>query len=169
MGIAEILAARKQNKEAPAVAKKEISIFAEDILEDEIDYYIPANTKFLPNNVVDPLFLAVMAPLIRSPYALYGIHPEYEWWLLLDENHIHVLNTFVPIPAQILFNQYMQYNPPLRTEHLHRLYCTISRIQLNTPPIYLPRILEIIAKESIKPLDNPESNDYNCGMLWSSK
>lgn len=168
MGIAEILAARK--KPQPKEERKEESIFAEDILEDEIDHYIPANTKFLSNNVVDPLFLAVMAPLIRSPYTLYGIHPEYEWWLLLDENHIHVLNTFMPIPEQILFNQYMQYNPPLRTEHLHRLYCTISRIQLNTPPIYLPRILEIIAKESIKPLDNPEFSGYtDTSILWITR
>lgn len=162
MGIAEILAARK--KPQPKEERKEESIF-----EDEIPYTFPVNTKFLPNNVIDPLFLAVMTPLIRSPYHLYGIHPEYEWWLLLEENHIHVLNTFMPISAQDLFDQYMKYNPPQQTQHLHRLSCTITRIQLNTPPIYLPRILEIIAKESIKPLDNPESNDYNCGMLWISK
>lgn len=155
MGIAEILAAKKKAEE-----RKEESIFEEDILEDEIPYTFPVNTKFLVNNVIDPLFLAVMTPLIRSPYHLYGIHPEYEWWLLLEENHIHVLNTFMPISTQDLFDQYMKYNPPLRTEHLHRLSCTITRIQLVVTLVYLPRVLEIIEKESIKPIDSPSPNGY---------
>lgn len=155
MGMAEILAAKRHANTPVKKEIKEVSIFEEDILEDEIPYALPHDTRFLPNHVVDPLFLACMAPLIRSPYALYGIHSEYFWWLLLAENNVHVLNTFPLISEQTLFSYFMKYNPPLRSHHLHRLYVTIFRIQLNMPPIYLPHILEIIEKESIKPLDNP--------------
>ncbi len=169
MGIAEILAARKNAViEKPAIRKEE-SIFAEDILEDEIDYKVPHDARFLNNYKVDPLFLACMKPLIRSPYQLYGIHAEYYHWLLLrDDNNVHVLNTFPPISGVTLLNAYMEYNPPRVPGHLHSLYCTISRLQLNMPPVYLPAILEIIRKESIKPLDNPEFFGYTDTSIFGN-
>lgn len=160
MGMADILAAKKQNKPVETVEKREISIFAEDILEDDLEPDSPTtgyytNNRFLDNSKVDELFLAVLTPLVKNPYALYGIHFEYEMWLLLGDDHLHVLNSFVPIPEQVLFDAYMRYNPPVRTHHLHRLYVAISRIVLITPSVYLPKILELIKTASIKPLDNP--------------
>ncbi len=164
MGIAEILAARKAGQKAPP---QSTSIFSEDILEDEVPesddppYLAPKNAKYLDNYRVNELFLAVMTPLIRSPYTMYGVHSEYYWWMLLTgDDNVHVLNTFPLIPEQVLFDAYMKYNPPIRVHHLHRLYVTITRLQLNMPPIYLPKILELIKTASIKPLDNPGFSGY---------
>jgi hypothetical protein len=132
MGLAEILAAKRQNKPLP-IEKADTS-------------YI-SNDKYLPNYEINPLFLAVYTPLIRDPYSTFYHHFEYAVWLLSSEN-VHVLNTFPPISPDVLFHLYMKHNPPKCAHDLHRLYVAISRICLVVPPIYLPQIEEIIRKNS---------------------
>lgn len=142
MDLAAILAARKQNKTVPTTTIKETKVAEEDA--DFVPYL--ASGKYLPNYQVDALFLACLTPLIRFPYQLYAVHNEYYWWLLSPDDNVHVLNTWFPISDQVLFDCYMQYNPPKTAHELHKLYVTISRIQLNMPPIYLPSILELIKR-----------------------
>jgi hypothetical protein len=142
MDLAAILAARKQAK--PQTLEPPSKIEATEIDPDFVPYL--ASGKYLPNYEINPLFLACLTPLIRFPYQLYAIHNEYYWWLLSPDDNVHVLNTFPPISDQVLFSHYMQHNPPRCAHDLHKLYVTISRIQLNMPPIYLPSILELIKR-----------------------